>query len=81
MTERPTETSAAATTMMKKTNSWASVPEAEAGFSWWCILENATKSKFTEFNISSTHIKITMAFRRIVTPKTPMVKRINAKII
>jgi hypothetical protein len=36
-----------------------------------CIFENATNSKFTEFNINSTHMKMIMAFRRVSTPATP----------
>jgi len=37
-----------------------------------CIFENATNNKFTEFNISSIHMKTIMAFLRVNTPATPM---------
>ena len=32
-------------------------------------------AKLTAFNINSTHIKITIGFLRIMTPMTPIVKR------
>jgi len=79
----PTLTSAAATTMMKNTNNWASVPDAAVAtaFATGGIFENATNNKFTELSISSIHIKIIMALRRVSTPVTPMQNRIADNVI
>jgi hypothetical protein len=41
--------------------------------------EKVTKAKFAAFNISSTHMNTTIAFRRITTPTAPIVKRIADK--
>ena len=74
ITANPTLTSAAATTMIKNTKICASIPACGlvAPSAWNCIFEKATSNRFTEFNISSTHMKIIMAFRRVSTPATPM---------
>ena len=85
MIANPTLTSAAATTIIKKTNNWASVPAAtalvwappKAGF----IFENATNNKFTAFNISSIHMKIMIAFLRVKTPVTPIQNKHAANAI
>ncbi len=42
-------------------------------------LENAMNTKFTEFNISSTAIKIITALRLVRTPSTPMENKIPAR--
>jgi len=42
--------------------------------------EKAINIRFTEFSISSIHIKTIMAFLRTRTPITPIVKRMRAKI-
>src|SRR5256886_15390152 len=65
MMASPTAASAAATAMTKKTNTCPSTP------SCWA---NATNVRLTAFNISSTHMKITIALRRNRTPATPSVK-------
>src|SRR5690349_24649332 len=65
MIARPTAASAAATAMTKKTKIWPATPR-----SW----ERATNVRFTALSISSTHMKITIAFRRNSTPATPIVK-------
>ena len=62
---KPTATSAAASAMMKKTNT---CPEASPLYA-----ENAVNSKLTAFSINSTDIKIIMAFLLIKTPITPIV--------
>lgn len=59
----PTATSAAATTMMKNTKI-CPLPSP-------LYAENAANSRFTEFNINSTHPKMMMAFFLRSTPKTP----------
>src|SRR6266850_2591335 len=65
MMASPTAASAAATAITKNTNTWPPTPRPCA---------SATNVRFTALSISSTHIKITMALRRIRTPATPSVK-------
>jgi len=82
MIASPTLTSAAATTMMKNTNNCASVPAladklAVAGG----IFEKATSSRFTELSISSIHIKMMMALRRVNAPVTPMQNKIADNVM
>ena len=78
MIANPTVTSAAATTMMKKTKSCASVPTVVAASvakaATWCIFEKATNSTFTAFNMSSIHMKMMIALRLVNTPTIPIVK-------
>ena len=84
MIAKPTLTSAAATTIIKKTNNCASVPAVTAALlrpSVICILENATSNKLTELSISSIHIKIIIALRRVKTPVTPMQNKHAANAI
>src|SRR5690348_3273732 len=64
MMARPTAASAAATVMTKNTNTCPAAPYACA---------NATKVRFTALSINSTHMNTMIAFRRINTPKTPIV--------
>lgn len=66
MMASPTATSAAATTIMKNTNSCA--------FASPNILEKATSSKFTELSMSSMHMKMIMAFLRMSVPMMPIEK-------
>jgi len=75
MIARPTLTSAAATTIIKNTNSCPSEPEnaGNASLATACIFEKATNSRLTEFNISSMHINTMMAFLRVSTPTIPIV--------
>ncbi len=79
MIANPTVTSAAATTMMKKTKSCASVPAvvdaSRAYAATWCIFEKATNNTFTAFNISSMHMNMIIALRLVSTPTIPIVKR------
>lgn len=77
----PTLTSAAATTIIKKTKICASlttlgfaIPAADSA----CIFENATSNKFAAFSINSIHIKIIMALRLVSTPITPMLNNATA---
>ena len=74
--DKPTLTSAAATTIIKNTNNCPSVP-AEASvvaLARWCILENATNNKLTALSISSMHINTIMTLRRVRTPIMPITK-------
>ena len=75
----PTLTSAAATTMIKKTNNCPSMPVPTGtppGTAAGCgIFENATSNRFTAFSISSMHIKTMIALRRVNTPTTPIQNR------
>src|SRR5215210_3802381 len=77
MIARPTAASAAATVMTKKTNTCPETP-------YRC--EKATKARFTALSISSTHMKMMIALRRVSTPTTPIVnsaaekKRASASI-
>jgi hypothetical protein len=70
----PTLTSAAATTMIKKTKICPSIPAFGfvAASACWCIFEKATSNRFTAFSISSMHMKIMIALRRVSTPATPI---------
>ena len=65
MIARPTTTSQAATTIVKKD---ATCPER-----FPCTLENVTKARFAAFNINSININTTMAFLRTTTPIAPIV--------
>ena len=73
MIANPTLTSAAATIIIKKTNIWELIaPKAAGPPAAICILEKATNNKFTEFSISSMHIKTIIELRRVSAPTTPM---------
>ena len=72
MIARPMAASAAATVIIKNTKTWPFiVPRND---------EKAINTRFTEFSISSIHIKTIMTFLRTRTPITPIVKRIRARI-
>ena len=71
MIAKPTATSAAATAMMKNTKT---CPLGSERYD-----EKAAKSKFTALSINSTHIKMTMALRRVSTPIMPMTNNAEAK--
>ena len=77
----PTLTSAAATIIMKKTKICALeaivVPNAFTGTR--CILENATSKRFTEFNISSMHMKTMIEFLLVNAPIMPMQNKVKDK--
>ena len=77
----PTVTSAAATTITKKTNICASIAAdgLKAVVAMLCIFENATNNKFTAFNINSMHMKIMIALRRVNTPIIPMLNNAIAR--
>jgi hypothetical protein len=80
MMAKPTLTSAAATTMMKNTNIWASlakVGDAFAAALATCIFEKATSKRFTAFSINSTHMNTMMAFLRTSTPMMPMLNNVS----
>lgn len=62
----PTATSAAATAMMKNTNTWPAASPLYA--------ENADNNKFTELSMSSIDMNTMIALRLKRTPNTPMVK-------
>src|SRR5688500_2470607 len=64
MIASPTAASAAATVMTMKTNTWPVMPYA---------VENATKVRFTALSMSSMHMKMMIALRRVSTPTTPIV--------
>src|SRR5262252_2587026 len=64
MIASPTAASAAATVMTNKTNTCPAIPYT---------LLNATNVRFTAFSMSSTHMKITIALRRVSTPIAPTV--------
>src|SRR3954467_7189486 len=64
MIARPTAASAAATVITKKTNTCPAAP-------YTCA--NATNVRLTALSMSSTHMKMMIAFRRVSTPMTPMV--------
>src|SRR5438477_11958722 len=70
MIARPTAASAAATVMTKNTNTCPATPYACA---------KATNVRFTALSISSTHMKMMIAFRRMSTPTTPIVNRAAEK--
>ena len=65
----PTATSAAATAMMKNTNTCPPASDQKR--------LKATSNKFTALSINSTHMKITIAFRRYKTPMTPIENKIE----
>src|SRR5215213_702786 len=65
MIASPTAASAAATVITNTTKTCPVAPYTR---------ENATKVRFTAFSISSTHMKIMIALRRVRTPTTPIVK-------
>ena len=73
MMAKPTATSAAATTIIKKTKIWPCPSPLYA--------EKAAKRRFTEFNINSTQPNMMMAFLRTNTPKTPKQNKKLLKII
>src|SRR5438093_1874361 len=64
MIARPTAASAAATVITKNTNTCPATP---------CTCANATNVRFTALSISSTHMKMMIALRRVSTPTTPIV--------
>src|SRR3712207_3788495 len=64
MIASPTAASAAATVITKNTKTWPAAPYTRA---------KATKDRFTALSISSTHMKMMIAFRRVRTPTTPIV--------
>src|SRR5689334_22310745 len=64
MMARPTAASAAATVMTKNTKTCPATPY---------VCANATNVRFTALSISSTHMKMMIAFRRVSTPMTPIV--------
>src|SRR4051812_16410521 len=70
MMARPTAASAAATVMTKKTNTCPATPYVWA---------KAMKVRFTALSISSTHMKMMIALRRVSTPTTPIVNRTAEK--
>src|SRR5438046_10046047 len=55
--------SAAATVITKNTHTCPATP---------CTCANATNDRFTAFSISSTHMKMMIALRRVSTPTTPI---------
>src|SRR3954466_9664377 len=61
---RPTAASAAATVITNTTNTWPAAPYTR---------EKATNVRFTALSISSTHMKMMIALRRVSTPTTPIV--------
>src|SRR5687768_12961537 len=65
MIARPTAASAAATVITKNTNTCPATP---------CTCANATNARFTALSISSTHMKMMIALRRVSTPTTPITK-------
>ena len=84
MIANPTLTSAAATTMMKKTNICASLAKVGSAFAAGliaCIFEKASNKRFTALSINSTHMKIIIALRRTNTPMIPMVNKVSARAI
>src|SRR3954463_3006185 len=64
MIASPTAASAAATVITKNTKTCPATPYAWA---------KAMKVRFTALSISSTHMKMMIALRRVSTPTTPMV--------
>lgn len=62
----PTETSAAATSMEKKTKTWPFICPN--------ILAKTTKSKLDALSINSIHMRSMMTFLRTKTPSRPMQK-------
>src|SRR3989304_1250511 len=72
MMASPSATSAAATAMTNNTVIWPSIEPRN--------FENATKVRFTAFNMSSIAMKMMRALRLITTPITPMAKRAALRI-
>src|SRR5512147_360047 len=64
MIASPTAASAAATVMTKITNTCPVSPYS---------LESATNDRLTALSMSSTHMKMMIALRRVSTPTTPIV--------
>src|SRR6478672_3609884 len=64
MIASPTAASAAATVMTKTTNTCPAIPYT---------LLSATNVRFTAFSMSSTHMKMMIALRRVSTPIAPIV--------
>ena len=81
MIAKPTLTSAAATTIIKKTNNCASVANAGilAATLFRCIFEKATNKRLTELSISSMHMKMIIAFLLVKAPMMPIQKRMTDK--
>ena len=73
MIANPTATSAAATTMIKNTNTCPAASER--------YVEKAARSKVAAFNINSMDMKMMMAFLLINTPNTPIENRIALRYI
>src|SRR6187431_1535194 len=65
MMASPTAASAAATVITNTTKTWPAAPYAR---------ENAMNVRFTALSISSTHMKMMIALRRVSTPMTPIAK-------
>src|SRR3954468_13936177 len=70
MMARPTAASAAATVMTKNTKTCPATPY---------VCANAMNVRFTALSISSTHMKMMIALRRVSTPTTPIVNRTAEK--
>src|SRR5881392_975160 len=70
MIASPTAASAAATVITKKTNTCPATP---------CTCANATNARLTALSISSTHMKMMIALRRVSTPTTPIVNNTAEK--
>src|SRR3954463_1997491 len=70
MMASPTAASAAATVMTKKTNTCPATPY---------VCANAMNVRFTALSMSSTHMKMMIALRRVSTPTTPIVNRTAEK--
>src|SRR3954451_12919747 len=70
MIASPTAASAAATVMTKNTKTCPATPYACA---------KAMNVRFTALSISSTHMKMMIALRRVSTPTTPIVNRTAEK--
>src|SRR5215207_7624026 len=63
MIASPTAASAAATVMTNTTNTWPAMPYT---------LLSATNVRFTALSMSSTHMKMMIALRRVSTPIAPI---------
>src|SRR5690606_39342685 len=73
MMARPTTTSAAATTMMKNTATWPLMSLSAR--------PAATRVRFTALSISSMHMNMTSALRRMRRPSAPTRNRAAASAI
>src|SRR5262245_2250605 len=71
-TARPTATSPAATAIVKTANTWP--------IRSWVLAPKAMKLMLAAFIISSIDMRMTMALRRVRTPRTPMVNSTRLKI-